>query len=91
MKSPRYLTYPMSRRKQDLFFKSLKKGHLVEYSMAYVLPEVKDIAKKYGVILEYCGSGTSAYHKYGDFICQVISTRVDTPEIYNFDPNELVT
>ena len=86
MKDPFYLT-PLCN--YENFFKKVKTGDLIEYSLSYTLKEVMDIAKRYKTIVEYADSKTR--EKYGSFIVIVVDKEkadVKTKPVF-FDTNFL--
>ncbi|MFW9871601.1 MAG: hypothetical protein ACFFG0_00710 [Candidatus Thorarchaeota archaeon] len=86
---PRFLA---SNAKFNVFFRKVKPGDLIRYSISFFPDEVIRMAKKYGITLKYMKSGTPEHKKFGSNILKVISEKKVEPfkpELFNPDKLDL--
>jgi len=72
----------------DRFFETVKEGEIFRFSDGYCLEEVRKMAERRGVKIEYCPPGSYEYKQYGSMTVRVIRNKILNPEVqmFHFDP-----
>ena len=75
-----------------IFFETINEpGHVFTYSEAFLLDEVRLLAREKKVEIEYQTPESKLYKKHGCYTCKVIGSLDEKEEeTFLFDPNELV-
>ena len=74
------------------FFSKLKKLDLINFHPSYDIEYLRKLGRDKGWLIEYCGSDTSAYQKYGQYICKVISKLSANQKMHKpIDPSTIAT
>lgn len=58
---------------EESFFEICHEGMVFNYSQAFFPKDVRKIAEKHGVVVEYCEPGTPEYKEHGCHTMKVIS------------------
>lgn len=70
----------------DSFFSKLKPGSIFRYSYAFMFSEIKAMANRRGVNVEYCSSGSREHKKYGDSTVRVVTNEEEKEIMFHFNP-----
>lgn len=83
-----FLGIMMARNK---FFRKLKIGDVFTYSGGYKVHQIKEMAIKNGLTVEYCQPRSPEYTRYGCFTMKVVDAvkKVKLQTIFHFDPELL--
>lgn len=73
----------------DSFFSKLKLGSIFRYSYAFMFSEIKSMADRRGINIEYCSSGSREHKKYGDSTIRVVGNEEEKEIIFHFNPQYL--
>ncbi len=73
----------------DSFFSKLKPGSIFRYSYAFMFFEIKTMANRRGVNVEYCSPGSREHRKHGDSTVRVIEDEEEKEIMFHFNPQYL--